>query len=350
MRSTTKSHTKVQEKGKKFYVYELRDSEGVCFYVGKGTGKRMHQHNYYARSGSVKSYVVSRIQKMMREGASYTAHKVFETDTESEALQEEVRLIAFHGRSRLTNLTDGGEGVSGLVMKPESRERMRQAKLRRRPDGYTPCHKKKITDYPLKDWDPDYLDSRFFSHIDRSGPLPDQSVHYYEGLGVCWIWRGKKSPKGFGLTSVKSLVFHVHRLSYYLHVGDIPEGMNVLHSCDNPECSNPDHLFLGTNVESAKIKVSKGRATNALHWLGRVIDRSNYKRGSGMYNASFTDDQVIDMRIRYSNGISTEHIAASYGVHVGTVARALSGATYGYLPNKQILKRGRLKKNPTTKR
>ncbi len=77
----------------------------------------------------------------------------------------------------------------------------------------------------------------------------------------CWNWLGCKSPQGYGKTSVAGRAARAHRVSYELHKGPIPEGMMVLHSCDNPSCVNPSHLSVGTAADNAADTVARGRQT-----------------------------------------------------------------------------------------
>lgn len=82
----------------------------------------------------------------------------------------------------------------------------------------------------------------------------------------CWIWRGAKKPTGYGFLGVtkengrKSTV-GAHVVSYQHHIGPVPDGMFVLHRCDNPPCVNPRHLWIGTQRDNMRDMVQKGRGS-----------------------------------------------------------------------------------------
>jgi len=100
----------------------------------------------------------------------------------------------------------------------------------------------------------------------------------------CWIWRGalvrdyKYNTEPYG----QIVLFHsmdkgkarmmAHRVSWILHRGTIPEGLNVIHKCDNPTCVNPDHLFLGTQRDNFEDCVRKGRIGRNWGRFARVAD------------------------------------------------------------------------------
>lgn len=77
----------------------------------------------------------------------------------------------------------------------------------------------------------------------------------------CWEWRGARHPRlGYGKFSVsRNTNIPAHRAAWLFEHGEIPQGMRVLHKCDNPPCVRPDHLFLGTQTDNMRDCAAKGR-------------------------------------------------------------------------------------------
>lgn len=79
----------------------------------------------------------------------------------------------------------------------------------------------------------------------------------------CWEWQAGRNEHGYGLFATRrSGRSRAHRVAYERFVGPIPEGLHVLHTCDNPPCVNPAHLFLGTVKDNSKDMMRKGRNRN----------------------------------------------------------------------------------------
>lgn len=112
----------------RFYVYVLCRPNGKPFYVGKGTGRRVFDHDAEARGGH-DCYKCRVIRKIWRAGGDVQRYTVFTTNDEQEAYAYECELIALYGRSTLTNGTDGGEGGSGRRV--TSAERALRSEFRR---------------------------------------------------------------------------------------------------------------------------------------------------------------------------------------------------------------------------
>ena len=75
----------------------------------------------------------------------------------------------------------------------------------------------------------------------------------------CWIWKGSLHRTGYGTTWWRGKHDYAHRVIWDAFVGSIPQGKHVLHSCDNPRCVRPSHLFLGTQLDNNADRDEKGR-------------------------------------------------------------------------------------------
>src|SRR5215467_7191387 len=81
----------------------------------------------------------------------------------------------------------------------------------------------------------------------------------------CWLWMGALSSQGYATIGIDGKSWFVHRVSWVLHRGPIPAGLNVCHRCDTPPCWNPHHLFLGTQHDNIVDAVNKGRWPSRPH-------------------------------------------------------------------------------------
>jgi len=77
--------------------------------------------------------------------------------------------------------------------------------------------------------------------------------------GYCWEWGGQTNNCGYGIFKLGGRPLTASRCSYHIIHGSIPEGLHVLHICDNPKCVNPTHLFTGTHLDNMRDMMKKGR-------------------------------------------------------------------------------------------
>jgi hypothetical protein len=77
---------------------------------------------------------------------------------------------------------------------------------------------------------------------------------------VCWTWIGSRNRDGYGQFKLNGKLMRPHRVAYELAFGPIPPGAQILHSCDNPSCCNPNHLRTGTHQDNMDDKAERGRA------------------------------------------------------------------------------------------
>jgi len=132
--------------------------------------------------------------------------------------------------------------------------------------------------------------------------------HVHETTG-CRIWQRSKNTDGYGSVCLAGRVYRAHRLAYEAAFGEIPEGLCVCHTCDNPACSNPAHLFLGTQADNMHDMADKGR-------------RAGVGTGSSNGRSKLTESQACQIR---SDRRKLREISAQYGVSMTVVSQIRRG-------------------------
>lgn len=133
------------------------------------------------------------------------------------------------------------------------------------------------------------IEKRFFGKV---GPLSFTTL--------CMQWTGATNHDGYGIIAIKGeTIRYAHRVSWELHYGQIPQGMNVLHSCDNRPCVRPDHLFIGAQVDNIRDMMDKGR--------------DKHCPGESNGRAKLTDEKVIEIIGLLKAGHKHQTIADRFG-------------------------------------
>jgi hypothetical protein len=147
--------------------------------------------------------------------------------------------------------------------------------------------------------------------------LKERFLLHVKKTPTCWLWTGAKSYAGYGFFRLRNPRRQVssHRFSYELFKGKIPEGLLVCHSCDNPSCVRPSHLWLGNYSSNALDSFRKGRG----------VDNSGVKNGM----SKLTWNQVRDIRAKYIlRQYSQSKLAREYGVVQDTICAVVSGKSW----------------------
>lgn len=122
----------------------------------------------------------------------------------------------------------------------------------------------------------------------------------------CWEWNGGKHTDGYGVLNVWGKSMYAHRISLEVKLGrKLAPGMFACHTCDNPPCCNPDHLYEGTRRDNAKDSVSRGRHRHAVAggyatYSPSVIDRVFDLADSGMKAARIAAEVGISQSYAYA--------------------------------------------------
>lgn len=133
---------------------------------------------------------------------------------------------------------------------------------------------------------------------------------------ACWIWTGRIGKDGYGRIRIAKREYVASRAAYLRWKGPIPDGLWVLHTCDNPRCCNPDHLFLGTHADNMADMKAKGR------WNG--------PRGEAVTNRV----RLTEVQVRYvlKSGESTRELATEFAVSQYCIWAIRNGRTWKHIP------------------
>ena len=149
------------------------------------------------------------------------------------------------------------------------------------------------------------LEDRFWEKVD------------VRGRNECWLWTASLQ-NGYGQIGIKGQRSpgKAHRVSWELHHGVIPEGLEVLHTCDNPRCVNPRHLFLGSQTDNLEDMTGKGRR------------RQGNAFGADNPSSKLTEKDVRKIRRLVKSGWTHGKLAKIYGVSRPAISAIIRGETW----------------------
>jgi hypothetical protein len=142
---------------------------------------------------------------------------------------------------------------------------------------------------------------------------------YVDKTEDCWLWMGTRDKDGYGKYHHNYHSFLAHRKAYELTFGEIPDGLYVMHKCNNPPCVNPDHLELGTNRENMLHCIQSGRHVWQVH-------PECAQKGEKRANAKLKEKQVLSIRDLYTQGgYSHRKLGEMFGVSHTVIQRIIAG-------------------------
>lgn len=152
--------------------------------------------------------------------------------------------------------------------------------------------------------------------VSRFTPIEERFHDFlpaYRGGGECWVWVGPIHPNGYGTlgkragSAAKASHEYAHRVSYEIHYGPIPVGLEVMHTCDNRPCVNPAHLTIGTHAENMTDMGNKGRA-----YRGGVKPKSPASSQLGPANMDI--HRANEIRSLHASGIGVKALADRFQI------------------------------------
>lgn len=141
----------------------------------------------------------------------------------------------------------------------------------------------------------------------------------------CWIWKGATSHNGYGVLTMGGKQHKAHRIAYDL-THDVPLGeLFACHTCDNPRCVRPDHIFAGTTYDNMQDMIRKGRSK--YHLGGALKQRIGERNG----RARLTEEQVLVIRQKHATGkYSISELAREYNISNRQIGRVIEGESWAY--------------------
>ena len=131
----------------------------------------------------------------------------------------------------------------------------------------------------------------------------------------CLLWKASTvGHMGYGNVWANGRVRLAHRVAWEMHNGPIPDGALVLHTCDVPRCVNPDHLYLGDDIQNAQDKKYRGREA-------QLAGESNGR-------AIITEEDVPAIRALYATGMRQADVGRRFGISRQAVSRIVRGETW----------------------
>lgn len=163
----------------------------------------------------------------------------------------------------------------------------------------------------------------------------------------CWGWKGTVyGSNGYSRMWTGEKAIGGHRFSWLLHKGAIPDGLLVLHRCDNPVCTNPEHLWLGTDLDNIADRDAKGRTCKGDNqWQRKYPEKRMFgdkngtrrrpetvRRGEAQNLSKVTDDAVRQIRSLYAAGVwSQAQLGTRFGLRQSAISAIISRKTWKHV-------------------
>lgn len=176
-----------------------------------------------------------------------------------------------------------------------------------------------------------FCNAHYLRHRRHGSPTAGERLRHPSGLSLeerfrwfmpggpprsgCWDWTGSTGYRGYGQIHMDGAHISAHRTSYRLFVGPIPEGLEILHSCDRPICVQPAHLSPGTHQKN----------------MAEASERGMLKVGRDRKNTKLSEDDVRKIRRLRASGVPQHEVARRFDISVGAVGHIIHRRTWTHL-------------------